>query len=108
MNIDFSKSICGYRLQELLCLKNSSYGLGWNPASNTPYATWKIVCTGQYWDFHVFQTLHEARQDLFARSMQHFTQPELLDLLPKTLSDEERDLLLKALSREIINNKHKH
>lgn len=100
MNIDFSKNICGYRLQELLCLKGSCYALGWNPATDMAYATWKIVCTGQYWDLRTFQTLHEARQELFSRSLQHFTQPELLELLPKTLSDEETAILLNILVRE--------
>lgn len=104
MNIDFTKSIYGYRLQELLCLKSSCYALGWNPAFAMSYATWKIVGTGQCWDFHTFQTVHEARRDLFARSKQHFTLPELLELLPKTLSAEETDLLLKILSRDTESN----
>ena len=64
MNIDFTKSIYGYRLQELLCLKSSCYALGWNPAFAISYTTWKIVGTGQCWDFHTFKTVHEVRRDL--------------------------------------------
>ncbi len=98
MKIDSSKTICGYRLQELIYINKGCFALGWNPDSGMPFATWKMVSTGQSWNFHVFKTLKDARKDLLRRAKSLLSIQELSDLLPASLSPEEKQIFCKLLT----------